>query len=178
MYPSPNIIAQIGIFVLGCIVGGTVGLEFLKDGISGPWATFAGASGGAIITVMGLAWLDTRKREHADAGISLRMAPDLIILRGKLRDGARLLAREDEEGQLFHFHILKKVDEAYSSWQKLQPMLDHFPDTAIDSYRLEKAFEELTENRGHIISEETFQRAVALATDLATRFKVDEVDLG
>jgi len=49
----------------------------------GNWATFLGAGGGAIITVFGLAWHESSKKARDDTGMSLRMTPHLIVLRGK-----------------------------------------------------------------------------------------------
>jgi len=39
----------------------------------------------------------------------------------------------------------KKTDEAIESWLILQPHLDHFPEVAVDCYRLDKAFKSLKE---------------------------------
>jgi len=45
----------------GFIVGGTVSLAYFTGDMAGNWAAFAGTGLGAMITVMGVAWLDARK---------------------------------------------------------------------------------------------------------------------
>ncbi len=164
-------------FLLGLLIGSTIVIGFFRKGVSTHWATFAGAGAGAIITVLGIAWLDAFRREREDAGRYLRMTPDLIVLRGELRAGSHLLKHKNQGAKLPLSHIYNKIDKAYASWQKIIPRLEDFPDTAIDSYRLKEAFRELKGTRKDCISEENFRRTLSLATKLASRFKVDEVDL-
>ena len=182
MYPPPHIITQILIFLLGFIVGGTVVFEFFKDGISGPWAAFAGAAGGAIITVIGLSSFEdrreNRRKAREDAAISQEMVPHLITLRGELRNAVLLLEAGGKKGRIPSQAIRDKIDQANNSWKNVQPMLGHFSDTALNRYRLGHTLDVLKENSPGLQIKPVLLRATKLANDLAARFKVDDVDLG
>ena len=162
------------VLFLGCVLGWVFSVWFYTDDMVGNWATFLGAGGGAIITVFGLAWHEASKNARDDAGMALRMTPHLIVLRGKLRAGMNILKTYEEEEHRYRHAVSVKTDEAIEAWLMLQTHLDHFPDVAVDCFRLDEAFKELKKNRVLSFNHTTYQSALEIATHLATRFKADD----
>lgn len=158
-------------FAVGCIVG----LAAFTDKMVGNWTPFIGAAGGAITTVLGMAWLSVWRDERAKADarhdIVRSMCPYLITLRGVLFSTIGVMGNGlNPEGNYFRARFAKAND----MWQLLLPMLSEFPETAVPRYRMDVALKQMIEGEKPEENGSNLRAALKIAVKLAARFDADE----